>query len=113
MSNQSSTQTWLSALSCLFLMATSTHAVVEAPMPVPTIYSASKAVILGTIVRLQPDTGTVDIKATDVLNGDGFTGPYRVMVKLEDVRSSLAEGQPVVLITSTKNARLVTLHMGD
>jgi len=88
-------------------------AVVEAKMPLPTIYGVSKAVIVATVQKFNVETGDVDAVANETINGEGFGGPCRIAVAVPEIRPRIAAGQSVVILLSKGKPKDAVLHLGD
>jgi hypothetical protein len=87
--------------------------VAEVKIPIPTLYAGSKAIGIGTIVKFTPESGVVQVNVATLLKGEGFPGPYHIIVRDEELKKSLAVDQTVVLMIDEKTAKRVTIHLGD
>src|SRR5690348_6550092 len=93
----------VAAVCVLAAVARPAHGVAEAKMPVSDIYAQSKAVMFGTITKLKPEIGAVEVSVKKTLKGEGINGIYRLDVKIEGLAARLAVDQPVVLMQSERN----------
>ncbi|HEY7115190.1 MAG TPA: hypothetical protein VH475_01315 [Tepidisphaeraceae bacterium] len=93
-------------------MSPAAFAVIAVKLPVRTIYSGSRTVVVGTVTKVNPQSGAVEASAK-ALRGT-ITGDV-VRLKLENLPAVLAnvkEGAPLVLLTG-RDPKNFALHLAD
>ncbi|QOV91653.1 FG-GAP-like repeat-containing protein [Humisphaera borealis] len=104
----------LFAVAVAFVLSPSTaHAVIEAKLPLTSIYGISKGVVVGTVEKVNPETGDMDVVAKETLTGEGFNGACRIAVQVPEIRPHLAAGQSAVIMLSKRDPKQAILHIGD
>lgn len=88
-------------------------AVVEVKLPLAKVYADSRAVVVGTVSKVQADTGAVDVTVAETLAGDPVGERVRVNVPQADLKGLVAEGQTVLLLPNRRAPAVALLHLGD
>jgi hypothetical protein len=102
----------LTLLAAITLFAPTSFAVIAVKLPVSQIYDGARTVIVGSVTKINPETGAVEATAT-ALRGNINGGVVRFKLeKLPAILSKLKEGSPVVLLTGEKPENFA-LHLAD
>src|SRR5688572_15799409 len=87
-------------------------AVIAAKTPPSSMFNESRAVVLGRITKVSPDTGVVEVSAV-ALSGESPADTIKIKIdNLPDALNSAKEGRPIVLFLG-KRAASSALHLGD
>lgn len=105
--------TFMAVVAVIALSDTKLHAVIEAKLPITSIYGISKGVVIGSVEKVNAETGDLDVVATETLNGEGFEGKCRIAVQVAEIRPKLAAGQPAVIFLSKRDPKACILHVGS
>jgi len=93
--------------------------VIAVPMPVSKVLRDSQTVLIGTVARVIPDRGMVDVRVGEAVKGKAGSERVRLLMEKPAERATGAtEGRPVVVFVA-KPARegmppaLALVHVGD
>ena len=83
-------------------------AVIEIKNTVAKSYETSKAVVVGTVTKV--DGKVVEVKTTETLKGDPFPDPFRIQVtNPPELVTGTSAGQPVVLFLGAGRGGVINL----
>lgn len=98
----------------ILLPAAAARAVIRRDTTTEKTYAESKAVVVGTITKVVPDTWLVEVKATETVKGDPFPDTFRIQVKNPpELIKSAAAGQPVVVFLTGAPGSEIKVHIAD
>ena len=90
-------------------------AVIKLELTLAKMYQTSKAVLVGSVERIDPGTRVVDVKLTEVAKGQGPGDRLRVQIATPaDLLQQIQPGQPVALfLGGARSAAVATVHVAD
>jgi hypothetical protein len=98
----------------LLLCAAPAGAVIEVKETVSKTYDTSKPVVVGTVTKVTPENGAVEVKTAETVKGDPFPDQFRVQIRDQpDVIKRVAAGQPLVFFGSTRRGGGAVVNVGD
>src|SRR5688572_16566993 len=87
-------------------------AVIAAKTPPSSMFNESRAVVLGRITKVFPDTGVVEASAT-ALSGESPADTIKIKIdNLPETLKAAKEGRPIILFLG-KRAASSALHLAD
>src|SRR5688500_8109969 len=87
-------------------------AVIAAKTPPSSMFNESRAVVLGRITKVSPDTGVVEASAT-ALSGESPADTIKIKIdNLPETLKAAKEGRPIILFLG-KRAASSALHLAD
>jgi hypothetical protein len=98
-----------------FAWAIPASAVIRVDLPVSKIYGVSKAVVVGTVVGVNPDSKVADIKVVETPKGESAGERFRIqVVEPEGLLKQVAAEQPVVVFVGEVAGKAVAVvHLAD
>jgi hypothetical protein len=100
-------------LACVYALSpTPAAAVIEIKNTVAKSFETSKAVVVGTVTKV--DGRVVEVKTTETLKGDPFPDAFRIQVtNPPELVNGTSAGQPVVLFLSARRAGAAVINLAD